>query len=121
MLMRERKEDINVAVPCLSTTTNKVVRRIYEKAHDEDSEVKVDQPTLFWNAPQGRWDEFHDERPNGFSHITDGQHEGPARNVGGFVRRREFEASDACSPGLLVPFHQLEPAHHGDGTRPSVA
>ena len=99
-----------------------VLRRVDDKALDD--KVKVDLPTPFWNATQGRWDGLHDERPDGSFDLAERQNEGSARNVRGLVRRRKLEremlAPGKRTPRLLVRFHQLKPAHYGDGTRRSV-
>jgi len=95
--------------------SQQVLRRINDKA--QYHKVKVDQPMAFWNPTQGRRNGPDNEKPNFSPNLSDGQHEGLARDVWGFVRRklkREMLAPRKRAPRLLVSFYELEPAQHGD-------
>ena len=101
-----------------------VLRRIKDKAqHDE---VEVDPPMTFWDPAQRRRNGLDSERPKVSSPgLADGQHEGAARDVRGFVRRGELEremlAPRKGAPCLLVRLHQRETAQRGDVARRTVA
>ena len=92
------------------------MHHINDKAqHDK---VKVDPSMAFWNLTQGQWNGPDNEKPNFSPDLSNGQHEGPAREIRGFMRRRKIKHEMLTpwkrAPHFLISFYELEPAQHSD-------